>query len=101
MAEGFDDLESPCDSHLADDVRSQVYKVPAKECYAPRVRLEKSGDQIEERGFARAVRADEPKDLVFCHPKSDVGDRFQSAKGLGDRLDFEKGSALHRYVTTR
>ena len=46
-----------------------------------------AGDQVEERGFAGAVRADDRVPFAFCQVKRDVPGRDEAAEILPEVLD--------------
>ena len=46
------------------------------------VRLGAAGDEIEERGLARAVRADDRAQLAFIHVEVEVVDRLEAVNDL-------------------
>jgi hypothetical protein len=53
-----------------------------------------SGDRVEERGLARAVRADDRAHLPGIDTQEDAGDRGEAAIPHGDVVELEEG---HRY----
>src|SRR5579872_7543476 len=95
--EGADQAEV-CDLH-----RRQTGKIAPREHHSPGVARHDVGDEIEHRGLARAVRADQGGDLVRLCIERNVVDGLQAAKALGEvahaqdgaftRLDLRTGRA--------
>jgi hypothetical protein len=64
MAEGFYDLESSGYAYLTDLMWGQTHNALPQKVYPPGIGPKKTRDEIEQRGFARAVRAYEPEDFA-------------------------------------
>src|SRR5262245_20231510 len=80
-------LEGAADAATADLVgRKSVNAVTGKGDRTA-VGREYSGNDVEQRGLARAVRADDGEDRAALDTKADVIDRKQAAKALADRFD--------------
>src|SRR5690606_7040903 len=59
-------------------------------------RLVETGDAVEDRGLARAVGADQRRDLATLRLEGEVVDGHQSAEAHRQMLDLENGIVLHR-----
>src|SRR5262245_54631511 len=70
--------------------------IAAEERDRPAVGPQLAGDQIEERGLARAVRADDQAPLSRRHREVHRGGDDQTAERLGQALDGERGRGGHR-----
>ena len=57
----------------------------------PERRLERRGDEVEERRLAGPVRADQPQDLSLVHVEIDVGHRGQAAEIPSHSFTFKQG----------
>src|SRR5207253_4399187 len=53
--------------------------------------MKESADQIEDRGLARAVWADDKEDLARIHRQRNALHRAQTAKAFSDILHFQNG----------
>jgi hypothetical protein len=95
MTERFHNLKGSCDALFANHVGRKAHDVLAFESYGALIRMEKACDEMEQGRLPGTVWSDESKDLIPHHLEGDIGNRFQAAKGLGHRLDFEKGPVLH------
>ena len=54
-----------------------------------------TGDEVEERGLTRAVRADHADDLALVHDEVEISDHPQAAEPLGDILQLEESRLRH------
>src|SRR5258706_16339778 len=72
--------------------------VPAQQVNRAAVRRELPGDEVEQRGLAGAVRADDEPPLARLDVEIDVGGDAQAAERLAELVDGERahgfGSAL-------
>ena len=59
-------------------------------------RRQKLGQQVEERGLARAIRADQRMDLAALHLQVDVAHRDETLEFLGQAAGFEMMSSAMR-----
>ena len=73
-----------------DAVGAQAGDVVAVEEDAAGVERLEAGDQVEQRGLAGAVRADDAEDLALVHVEGDVGVGGKAAVALGHALDVEQ-----------
>src|SRR5450755_2699217 len=96
LGENFGDLERP--GHAARNalMGRKLGNILAIEGDGARGRREKSRDQVEEGGFASAIRPDDRAQLPLCHIERDVAYRHQIAESLGDIIDLENVHALLR-----
>ena len=78
---------------LADLVGGHPGDVAAVEEDAALVRGVEARDDIEERGLARAIRADDANDLARGGAQRDFTDCRQSAEALGDGVKLEHSGA--------
>src|SRR5262249_48381227 len=58
-----------------------------------------AGDDVEQRGLAGTVGADDCEDRALRHAKAHIVDRKQPAKALADRVDGQEGGHARRPVT--
>ncbi len=75
------DLEGAADAGLAERVRLAARHVAAVEQDFAGARPQEAVQEIEQRGLAGAVRADDPEDLVAPQLEADILHRFQAAEG--------------------
>ncbi len=67
--EGLYDLKCASDAEARGAIRrhsGNVFSLKANDAF---IRMKKSADQVEDRCFTRAVRADDEKDLARVHRK--------------------------------
>src|SRR5581483_7365031 len=64
------------------------------ELYRAAVRAQVASDQIEQRGFAGSVRADDGGDLPRVHAEGDIGHRAKAAEGFAQAGDLKHGAGL-------
>ena len=69
LAERPRDLEGAGDAEMADLGRHQARDLAALEADRAGIRLERAGDQVEDRALARAVRPDQAEDLALGSSK--------------------------------
>ncbi|KAG1078100.1 hypothetical protein G6F40_016860 [Rhizopus arrhizus] len=55
---------------------------------------QQAGDQVEHRGLAGAVGADQAEDRAFGHGQADVMQHMQAAEALGDGGKLKHGACL-------
>src|SRR5262249_36733732 len=80
-------LEGAADAATTDLVRRKSVNAVTGKRDRTAVGREYSGNDVEQRGLARAVRADDGEDRATLDAKADVVDRKQAAKALADRFD--------------
>ena len=89
LGEDVGALERACHAHAADLVRRDAGDVAALQAHLAGVGLQMPGDEVEERRFAGAVRADDGGDAALLHAQAHVvgGDeaREASCAGFGTR----------------
>ena len=78
--EEADVLERPRDAVLGDLVGCEAVDVVAAERDAALGRLIDAGDEVEDSGLTRAVRPDEPKELVGLNLEVERVDRCEAAE---------------------
>src|SRR3989441_13249670 len=81
-----DVLKRARDALGADAVGRPARDVAAGQADAPGVRTERAGDQVEESGLPRPVRAHDPNELALVDGEADSADRADAAEGLGGTL---------------
>ena len=89
-SEELDVLECTRDSPTNDCARSRVEQALAVEANVAVVRCIETGDHVERRRLAGAVRPDQPDDLPRLHGERDGIERDDAAETLGDVVDFEE-----------
>jgi len=62
--------------------------VGAHHAHAARVGAREPGDEVDERGLAGAVRAEQPEELAALDRQADAVERAQAAIALLDLPDF-------------
>src|SRR5262245_22681949 len=93
LAERAGDLERPRHAAVADLVGGEPAELGAAEPDRPRGGDEGPGDAVEQRGLARAVRADEPEDLALVHLERDLVQGGEPAEALGHAGEAEHAGA--------
>src|SRR5206468_11899328 len=83
-------LELAADAGLDDLVLLQIGELLAAKLDRARGRLGLSADQVEHRGLAGAVGADDDANLVLLDIEGEIVDGLESVKGHGERLDREQ-----------
>ena len=61
------------------------------------VRPGASGDDVEHRAFARAIRADDDAELTFIHVEVEVVDRLEAVEGFADAFERENELFVRRH----
>jgi len=84
------DLEGARQPHMDAPGRVQARDVVPVQHDLPGGRREEAGYQVEERGLAGAVGADDGAQLAGLHRHRDGVDRDQAAERLGGGADFEQ-----------
>src|SRR5690348_12451616 len=84
-----DRLKCPRNAAFGDAIGAKPDDAPAVEQEFARARLDQTGDDIEEGGFARPVRADEAGDRALLDGEIDIGKGSQSVEALRNRFRFE------------
>src|SRR6185312_15442348 len=72
-----------------DRLRRMAGDVPAAKGDAPRVWLEKAGDEREERRLARPIRADQRNDAALGHFQGNIMSGPDAAEALGNLTHFK------------
>ncbi len=93
VVEEPDVLEGPAHPPGHDLVRRPPADLVTLESDAPRIRRDEPGDQVEQRGLARAVRPDHADQLARPDGQRDVVGGRQSAEALAQPLDLQQGAA--------
>ena len=88
-AEQVGDLERTREAALADAVRRQVANLRAVQAHGARVRREHARHEVEQRGLAGAVRADQRVDLAGVDDETRIGDRADAAEVLRHGVDLQ------------
>src|SRR5262245_9935650 len=84
------ELERARDALATHLVRGASRDVSTVELYAASIRTERTGDEIEQRGLARAVRAHDPDDLALAHAETHAAHRTDSTERLRHVRDLEE-----------
>ena len=90
------DLEGAGEAQSGAGVRRQPGDILAEEKNAPRRRRQCPADQVEERGLARGVRADQGTPLARIDGQIYRIDGGEAPEALGEPLDSESVSHLER-----
>ena len=88
------DLERAADACDADLVRPLAVDAPAVKQDLTGVRRKDPGNHVETGRLAGAIGTDQGDDAALRDFQARVRYRLKSAKGLGDRVDFEQGVHL-------
>ena len=83
------DLEGAAHAELADLVRLQAEDAAPIEQHVARARRDEAVQQVERRGLARAVGADDAEDHALADAEADVVDRLEAAEVLRQTAHFE------------
>ena len=83
-------LEFAADAGLHDLVLLQLRQLLAAKLDRPGGGSRLAADQIEHRGLAGAVGADDDADLVLLDIEGQIIDRLESVEGNGERFDREQ-----------
>src|SRR5215211_3056980 len=89
----LDVLERPGDAEPDDGVGGDAEDVLARERDAAGVRRVEASDHVERRRLARAVRADQPRDLALVERERHVVESNNAAEASRDRVDLEQRHA--------
>ena len=93
-------MKCSANPHPGDHVGPLAHDIFSPKFDPPFGRPEKTGDQIEKRGFAGAVRPDDSDHLAFFHVDIHMGDRGEPAKVFRQIDCFEKHeSVLVNYLS--
>src|SRR5688572_4452708 len=84
--EQADVLERAADAGGGDLVRLEAGEAAAVEAEAAAVGLVDAGEHVEQRGLARAVRADEAVDLTFANRERDLTQRLDAAEAFRNAI---------------
>src|SRR5690242_9672350 len=82
--QGLHDLKCASDAKPGSAMRREFGNIFALEEDGSFVRMKESADQIENRGLARAIRADNKKDFPRVHRERDILDSDQTAETFRD-----------------
>ena len=58
----------------------------------------RAGDDLDERGFARAIFAEQRVDFARLQVKIHAAQRAHAAEGFGEGAEFEQGRGRHAGV---
>ena len=94
--EGADELEGAGDAPSADPVRREPADGVAGEADLAGVGSQRAGDQVEQRGLARAVRSHDADQLALREREADVADGAHAAEALRHPRHLEEGHAAGR-----
>ena len=89
-----DDLVGARHAEMRAPAAGHARDVAAEQRDRAAVGRDLAGDQVEQRGLAGAVRADDQAPLAGLDREVDVGGDAQAAEGLAQRFDGERGHAL-------
>src|SRR5439155_6094994 len=95
-----DDLVGACKAEVNAPMGRQAADFGTEQLDRPRVARKIAGQQIEERGLARTVGADDQAPLARRHGERDIGDRRQAAEGLLQVLETKRFHSLWNPGTT-
>ena len=84
------DLEGAADAAPADLIGRKTIDAFAGESDGAAVGREHTGDHVEKRRLAGAVRPDHRKNLAFRHFETDAVDRDKAAETLADAVDCQE-----------
>ena len=93
VGEEPDVLKSARNANLIDDMRLHAVDPVAFERHGTLRGQVDARHHVEDGGFARAVRADQPHQFALADGDFKIGNRAQAAKQLGEILDFENNGA--------
>ena len=99
ILEQLDVLEGAGDAELGDLVRRHLGDVAALEEQLARGRVVEPRDQVEDRGLAGAVGADDGEDLALFDAEAHAVDRLEAAELQGDAVDREEAHRLRSDFT--
>ena len=80
----------------ADNVRGQSRDRLAQPPDVSSLGQQEAVEDIEERGLAGAVRADDAEDLARAHVEAHIGQRLEAEERLGDPAHVHERRARHR-----
>src|SRR6185295_993349 len=80
LLEQRDDLVGAREAEVGSFVRAQPDDVPAEKEHLAGIRGQVAGNQVEKRGLAGAVRADDEAALALGDRERDLADRRQAAE---------------------
>ena len=95
IAEQADVLERAGDTHVVDFDRGLPCRGDAIEQNTPARRLVDIRQEVEDRSFARTVRADQSGDLGRADGDVEIADRGQTAKVNAEMACFKNRAACH------
>src|SRR5579864_828980 len=95
------DLEGAQDAEAEERVGRQAGDVLALEEDLAAVGDDIAGDEIEEGGFAGAVRADQSRDRAPLHRQRTMPDRNEATKAFADVLDVDHNIGCHPSPASR
>ncbi len=82
-------LEGARDAGVHDRLRPQAVEPAAAKRDAALVRLQEAGDDVEDRGLARAVRTDQAGDAALLDGEAAILQRMQSAEAMVEAGDLQ------------
>ena len=75
-------------------LRRQLEQFLTEQLHGAGIGREIAGDEIEQRGFSRAVRSDDQPPLAGHHRERDLLGGGQAAEALVEVRDFERNAAI-------
>src|SRR5467141_1116917 len=93
VGEKADVLEGTRDARSSHLMRLQAAEVVPVEQESAVVGRVKSGQHVEQRGLAGAVRADQPENFAGGYGERDFGKRLHAAEALGDAIASQQRQA--------
>ena len=90
MVEEGEVLEGAADAQPGAVARSMPGDVAILEDDPPALRPVAAGDAVDDRGLARAVRADDREQLALADMEAHLGERAHAGKAQGDIVDFQQ-----------
>src|SRR5262249_29634638 len=83
------DLERACQSVVADELGRRALNVATLQLNGAGIRRKQAGDQVEQRGLARAVRADQRVNFASADLQGRIAHGADTAELLGDALNLQ------------
>src|SRR5215831_1593744 len=87
-------LEGAAHAQAAEIVRRDARDLAIVEAHAARVGTQMPRDQVEERGLARAVGADDGADRAAGHAEAHAAHGLEAREALAEALDLKHGPRL-------
>ena len=83
-------LKRAADARFENFVRCGVRNSPAIKLNITPIDFVVTGDDVEQRGLARTVRADQPRDAALLDRDRSAVQRVNTAEGFGDVVSFKQ-----------